>query len=102
MKIIENEKVVKTSKDERRLGKIELSKYFLYETDVIELQKVMSNFIVLDSISNFSNMKIEYKCYCPFFRKLEEGEVIPEYKIIIHHCQESYSHITVEEVKIVK
>lgn len=88
----------KRLKEDRRFGRIEFTRNFLWDANIDDLQKVFSNFIVIDSRPDFFYDRIEHTCYCRLFREIDEGEVTPKYEITLHQVQGNFSHITVEEV----
>lgn len=72
---------------QKRKGKVKISKYSLDNLDKVLLKKVFSNFYPIHieyECNQDINDIIIYYGYSSYFDILDNGCVIPEYKLIIH------------------
>ena len=65
-----------------RVGKFKMS-HRLLRADLDNIRWVLSHFVIVRAESLYYDDTIEYVAYSELFDEIPEGEIIPEYEIII-------------------
>lgn len=74
----------------RKYGKIKASKEFVNDMIINkDIRLLFSELIALDIHTDMFTSTIEYTCWSEHFRKLNETEQIPDYKISFNYDRES-------------
>lgn len=74
---------MKIEKLKNNVGIIKIKFFLLLEMSIEDWGNIIKNIVVLQVNNHFIDNFVEYRGYSKYFRKIKEGEKIPEYQIQI-------------------